>query len=60
MISEEMIKMKKEMMIGGTGENVSASTASPKVIGHPWLEIHLDKGDGGPLRLTAHSRTVNY
>jgi hypothetical protein len=55
-----MIKMKKEMMIGGTGENVSASTASPKVIGHPWLEIHLDKGDGGPLRLTAHSRTVNY
>jgi len=41
-------------MIGGTGENVSASTASLKVIGHPWLEIHLDKGDCGRLRLTAH------
>jgi hypothetical protein len=31
----------EEMMIFGTGENVSASTASLEVIGQPWLEIHL-------------------
>jgi hypothetical protein len=55
-----MIKMMKAMMIDGMGENVSASTASPEVIWASVARDPPDEGDGGRLRLTAHSRTVNY
>jgi hypothetical protein len=52
----------EEMMIFGTGENVSASTASRAGNRVSVARDPPDKGDGrhgGRLRLTAHSRTVN-